>query len=142
MRVRYLIVTVCVLIGLGLIAALVVALSTIPRGTSYLAFTQGRSETYYSNLARACDQLILTLQPGSTPVRIRGDDPRLPPLLQEMRATQVEVSKSRVWLVMEVQRYGLAWEEDDYETNTWKLAAGGEAGPIPLYSRKKEDRQR
>jgi hypothetical protein len=103
----------------------------------YVAFTLYRSKKYYSELANACDDLIAKAQTNtSSDLLLRGDDPRLPVLLQNLKATSVDVTTNQVLIWFRIHgRYSVDWEPDYANSNAWVLTAHGEAEPPRLFIR-------
>jgi hypothetical protein len=116
----------------GLLCLFSISIGCKPSGPpSYISFAMYRSKTYYSNFADACGQLMTNVVGQSTnATRLKGDDARLPPLLQDMHATYIDVASSNVWVVVDTYAgYGVIWHRDDLNSNLWKLTIRSEAEP-------------
>lgn len=104
---------------------------------SYISFALRQSQTYYSQFADACEQVILLVDIGNTnDYRIQGDDPRLPAIIREMNATYVEADSNHVRVMISsiVAPYAAVWHRDEIDPKFWRLTAFGE-GPSELYER-------
>jgi hypothetical protein len=136
MRKNALVWTVVVIIGGGLSWALL--FMDMPNSPpSYLSFSRHRNQKYYSRFADACDELLSRVKFGTTnEIRLTGDDPLLPPILQKMHSTYVNVSTNRVWLVVDTAAgYGVVWETNEFGPPAWQLIIHSEAGPIIVFEK-------
>ena len=131
---RRVIITICLATLCGLTVS--IFWSAAKRSPSYLAFTEHRSPEYYSEFAQACDKLIVTVRPTAAVTELRGDDPRMPPILKAIEPSHVEVGTNRVWLVMEPARYGVVWGPEDSDPKIWHLTAHAGAGPVLLFTKR------
>jgi hypothetical protein len=98
---------------------------------SYLSFSRHRSQTYYSNFANACNQLIANTANRSTnEIQLNGDDTKLPTLLRDLHATSIDVGSNNVTLLVDILAgYAVVWHADDSNSNLWKLTVRSEAEP-------------
>lgn len=136
-RKRFIWITLVVSIALGVLAALfVTSVSHSPPG--YVSFTRYRSQKYYSRFADGCDLLIAQVKSKSLNDGIlSGNDPRLPPILRKLYASNIEVRTNHVWLTLDDESgYGVMWEEDEYRPHVWKLTVYSESAPFVVFERK------
>jgi hypothetical protein len=104
---------------------------------------------YYSGLARACDT-ILKQHPNFTRhteaskerrylwfdendvvwdmTRITPNDPSLPHAVQGLSPDEILLAPNRVFIGFGVGRvgWGIIWEQDDTQTNRWRLQTNGD----------------
>jgi len=118
---------------------------------SYRNFAR-RDQNYYAKVAEACDELYFRVSTsGTNQLTLRGNDPSLPPILQELRATKIWAvstkggtnynegdSISAVSIILGVSRegWGITWEQNDYGNGhlLWELSAGNEGQDTNLFS--------
>jgi hypothetical protein len=137
MRKNALVWTVVIIIGGGLLWALL--FMDMPNSPpSYWSFSRHRSQKYYSRFADACDELLSRVKFGTTnEIRLAGNDPLLPPVLQKMHSTFIDVGTNRVNLVVYTAAgYGVVWETNEFSPPAWQLIVRSEAEPVIVYERK------
>jgi len=123
------------------------------RSTNYRSFLQ-HDQSYYTQVAEACGDLIVRLPPGDTNKAnnwyIQANDPMLPPILRELHATRIRVLSSfmdgtnyyagggSISFGVSKSGWAIVWERNDYGNgNTpWELYVNSEGGPKIVYSTK------
>jgi hypothetical protein len=119
----------------------------------------GQNQTYYCEIADGCDQLIIQNNKGllkndgpsdlkppqlypdvAHTVSLSGTNKALSSLLQELHATAFWVSSNRVYVrIGPMTRYGwgIIWEQDESDTNLWRLSTNGDGLQKEVYSVRK-----
>lgn len=111
---------------------------------------------YYSGLVRACDA-ILKQHPNFArhteaskerrylwvdandivwdQTRIAPDDPSLPDAVRELHPDEILLAPTRVFIGFGVSRlaWAIIWEQDDTQTNRWKLQTNGDGYVRAVY---------
>ena len=97
-----------------------------------------KDAAYYSEFSRACDLLIAQHRLGTNEfLAISETDKSLPKILKDLHPRRVELRPRRVWIQVGESRadgFGITWEQDDVQTNTWSLSVAGESLTRVLYS--------
>jgi hypothetical protein len=126
---KILIVTIFVLV-------FVVVLATNERPVSYSDFLS-RDQQEIAVIADACDKFLRVTPRDATMIRVlSGNDKSLPPILRELRATQVEVASgfregtntlSRMLMTIgkPKDQFTVAWENNAKDNSLWELVVTG-----------------
>jgi hypothetical protein len=150
------------LIAAVLLGALVIGaginlwFSPIGAASPYHRFN-GRSRSYYSNLAHACDTVLREHTNFSRFSGVAGEEPRTPiwmdpdgtswiqtrlpvadPSLSEairaLHPHEILLAPKRVWIGIGARPdWAIYWQQDDVETNLWTLTSNGEGLERRLY---------
>ena len=142
---------IATIIGVIVIIVATALVVSCERSAGYRDFLN-HDQSYYTQVAEACNNLLARLPPGSTNKaaewKIRGDDTSLRPILRELHATQIRVLSSfidgtnyyagGVSMAFGVSKDGWAivWERNDYGNgNTpWELYLSDEGGQKIVFS--------
>ena len=99
----------------------------LPFRSSYLRF-MNKSHEYYSELARACESVLLAHPLGTNEfIRIQARDSSVPRIIQNLHPERVTVSPNRVHILVGVGRggFGIAWEPQD--ARHWRITTYAES---------------
>jgi len=107
----------------------------------YLRF-MGKDAAYYTEVAHACDSIMVQHPPSSTDsvtlyahmvlpytLKLSGSDPSLPKIIRALHADHILVSTNRVFIDIPPERmggFGVIWERDEMRTNYWTLQSNGD----------------
>lgn len=147
----------------GFIVIISVALffyfSEIGPGSRYHRF-QNHDTKYYSRLARACDQLLQE-HPNFTKtdekkvtsenylytwldykgvlwnqVRLSPKDSSIPGPIRDLKPDKVQLAPGRAFLCFGESRlaWTIVWEQDDLQTNKWRLYSSAEGYHVDFYT--------
>ena len=120
-------------------------------GVVFLAFTlfssrylrfMGKDVAYFTEVAHACDSIMVQHPPSSTDfvtlyahmvlpytLKLSGSDPSLPKIIRALHADHILVSTNRVFIDIPPERmggFGVIWERDEMRTNHWTLQSNGD----------------
>jgi hypothetical protein len=120
-------------------------------GVAFLAFTlfssrylrfMGKDAAYFTEVAHACDSIMVQHPPSSTDsvtlyghmvlpftLKLSGSDPSLPKIIRALHADHILVSTNRVFIDIPPERmggFGVIWERDEMRTNYWTLQSNGD----------------
>jgi hypothetical protein len=108
------------------------------RPMSYQDFTT-HSQSYFAQVADACDALRIQSAPGPAKRQIKGDDPALPLIIRQMKGAFVEIDATHVDITLRDGRagWGVVWDRNQFDKTLWELTARGADARQVVFSRKK-----
>jgi len=129
-------------LALGVIVAVCVAvMAFVFHPSPYLRFMH-KDAGYYSEIAHACDSIMVQHPPSSTDsvtlyghmvlpftLKLSGGDPSLPKIIRALHADHILVSTNRVFIDIPPERmggFGVIWERDEMRANYWTLQSNGD----------------
>ena len=103
----------------------------------YIRFVE-KDQTYYSQVARACD-LILEQHPLGTNefIRLPDGDASVPSIIRDLHPSEVTISSNRVHVIVGVREFGMSWEAQEGDTNSWVLNVYPEGQGKALYEKRR-----
>jgi hypothetical protein len=120
----------------AVLIALTVFLVSCGESPSYRSF-MGRSQTYYVEIADACDQLAakssVDVQHGQ---KMKGDEPSLPQILRDLRPKHLVVGTNGVGIRIGAGRgsYTISWAPNNYTPTRWELVTDAEGTTRILFA--------
>jgi hypothetical protein len=105
----------------------------------YIRF-QKHSQTYYSNLAQACNTVLAEHPIGTNKVvEIPVTDPSLPKPITDLHPIKIEVSSHGFWMLLisdSRNGIGVGWGPKWDNTNLWVLGEAAESLETDVYTNK------
>ena len=124
-------------LGLILVGILVLGLITIDsRQWAHRRFL-GRDQSYYAQVADACESLRKTRTFANDEyVTMSGSEESIPKVIRDLHPGKIIISQAGVSILVGQGRpdFGITWRQDDaYGTNQWTLSIGNEGGSKVVY---------
>ena len=127
--------------------SLVVLIVVIPAGLAlvtpallkspYLRFVE-KDQKYYSQVARACDAILAQHPLGTNEfIGMPGSDSSVPGIIRDLHPSAITISSNRVHVMVGVREFGMSWEAQDGDTNSWTLNVYAEGPERVLYVEKR-----
>lgn len=129
------------LVGVGLFCGLTVLILTTLFASPYLKF-MGKGSAYYTQIAHACDSIIMQHPVNAADsvslyshavlpytIRLSGFDASLPKVIRALHADMILVSTNRVLIEVPPEKMGgfvITWKPDDIRSNFWVLQSNGD----------------
>lgn len=132
--VRIILITLSIPAAVCLVAVLALWLLKSP----YLRFVD-KDQKYYFRVARACDSILDQHPLGTNEfVRLPGDDASVPSIIRDLHPSAITISSNRVHVMVGVRDFGMSWEAQNGDTNSWTLNVYTEGPEKALYVEKRQ----
>jgi hypothetical protein len=127
--VRIILITLSIPLAICLLAVLLLQSPKSP----YLQFIE-RDQAYFSQVAEACDVLLRQHPLGTNEfIRIEGGDLTIPRLIRDLHPSAIIITSNCVHVRVGVRDFGMNWEAQDGQTNSWALSIYAEGLGRTLY---------